>query len=200
MERAPRLVARLVPLVLLTLALVALLPDCASACSCGMVPSTPQETLSNSKAVFSGEVVEFDKPPPATTTIEGTMMTILGGVGSEATVTLEVSEVWKGPRQQTATVTTEANSSVGCGYPFEEGQKYLVYDSGESPSVSLCSETKPLSRATADLEALGDGAAPEPGGNLSDTSGGVSVGAMIGLAGLTVAASFVLASRLLRTG
>lgn len=192
--------ARLTSLALLTLALVALLPDCAAACSCGTVPGTPQETLSGSTAVFSGEVVAFDKPPPFTTTIEGTMMTVIGGGGPKATATLRVSEVWKGPQRQTIEITTEADSGVGCGYPFEEGREYLVYAAGKEPSVSLCSETKPLSEANADLEALGDGNVPEPGGTLSDTSGSVSVRTMVGLAGLAIAASFVLAARLLRSG
>ena len=195
--------ARLSSLVLLTLALVALLPDCASACSCATLPGTPQEraerTLAASTAVFSGEVVAFDKPPPFTTMIEGTMMTVMGGGGPKATVTLRVSEVWKGPQGQTIEITTEADSGMGCGYPFEEGREYLVYAAGKEPSVGLCSETKPLSGANADLEALGDGSVPEPGSTLSDTSGGVSARTGIGLAGLAIAASFVLAARFLRT-
>ena len=199
-----RLFIHLTSLVLLTLSLVALLPDCASACSCAALPGTPQEraekALSGSKAVFSGEVVEFDKPPPATTMIEGTMWTIMGGGGPKATATLRVSEVWKGPRQQTMTVTTEADSGMGCCYPFEEGREYLVYATGEEPSVGLCSETKPLAGADADLEALGDGEAANGGDTLSDTSGALSMPAVIGLAGLTVTVSFLLAMRLLRAG
>ena len=200
MRSTRSLLVGLASFALLALTSVALLPDCASACSCATLPSTPQETLSDSKAVFTGEVVEFDKPPPETTMIEGTMMTVLGGGGPEATVTLRVSEVWKGPRQQTTEITTEADSSVGCGYPFEEGREYLVYAAKGNPSVSLCSETKPLSEANADLQALGDGDAPEPGDTLSDTSGGVSARAVVGLAGLTIAAAFVLAARSLRAG
>ncbi|CAA9437452.1 MAG: hypothetical protein AVDCRST_MAG03-3714 [uncultured Rubrobacteraceae bacterium] len=198
------MLARLASLALLTLTLVALLPDCASACSCAALPGTPQEragkALSGSTAVFSGEVVEFEKPPPATTMIEGTMMSMMGGGGPEATATLRVSEVWKGPRQQTMTVTTEADSGVGCGYPFEDGREYLVYATGDERSVSLCSETKPLSEARADLGALGDGASPEDGGALSDTSGGISVRAVALLAGLVMAGSLLLAMRLLNTG
>ena len=198
------LLARLASLALLTFALVALLPDCASACSCAALPGTPQErareALSGSKAVFTGEVVRFEKPPPATTMVEGTMWTIMGGGGPKATATLRVSEVWKGPRRQTMTVTTEADSGVGCGYPFEDGREYLVYATGKTPSVSLCSETKPLSEADADLEALGDGSVPDGENILSDTSGGVSVGTMVGLAVLTIAGSLLLAMRLLRAG
>jgi hypothetical protein len=191
-------------MVLLTFALVGLLPDCAFACSCAALPGTPQErareALSGSTAVFSGEVVEFEKPPPDTAMVEGTMLTVMGDAGREATVTLQASEVWKGPRQQTVTITTEADSSMGCGYPFEEGQEYLVYATGKEPSVSLCSETKPLSEADADLEALGEGQKPEDVSALSDTSGALSTTAVIGLAGLTVTVSFLLAMRLLRAG
>jgi hypothetical protein len=150
--------------------------------------------------VFSGEVVEFEKPPPDTATVEGTMLTVMGDAGRKATVTLRASEVWKGPRQQTVTITTEADSGMGCGYPFEEGREYLVYATGGEPSVSLCGETKPLSDADADLEALGDGEAANGGDTLSDTSGALSTPAVIGLAGLTVTVSFLLAMRLLRAG
>ncbi len=199
-----RPLACLASVVLLTSALVGLLPDCAFACSCAALPGTPQErareALSGSTAVFSGEVVEFERPPPDTAMVEGTMLTVMGDAGNKATVTLQASEVWKGPQQQTVTITTEADSSVGCGYPFEEGREYLVYATGGEPSVSLCSETKPLSEADADLEALGDGEAANGGDTLSDTSGALSVPAVIGLAGLTVTVSFLLAMRLLRAG
>ena len=198
--RSPRLFS----FALLTLSLVALLPDCASACSCAALPGTPRErareALSGSTVVFSGEVVELEKPPPDTAMVEGTMLTVMGGGGRKATVTLRASEVWKGPRQQTVTITTDADSSMGCGYPFEEGREYLVYATGGEPSVSLCSETKPLLEADADLKALGEGQKPEDVGALSDTSGALSTPAVIGLAGLTVTGSFLLAMRLLRAG
>lgn len=196
-----RPVRLLVCLASVALALTVLLPDCASACSCAALPGTPQErareALSGATAVYSGEVVGFEKPPPNTTMVEGTMMTVMGG--GTATVTLRVSNVWKGPRQQTVTIRTGADSGGGCGYPFEEGREYLVY-AGEGMTADLCSETKPLSEASADLEALGDGASPEDGDTLSDTSGGVSVRAMAGLAGLVMAGSLLLAMRLLNTG
>ena len=148
--------------------------------------------------MFSAEAVDVEESPPATTMIEGTMAFIMGE--DTATVFLRVSEVWKGPRRQTVMVNAAASPGSGCGYPFEEGREYLVYATGEDPSVSLCSETKPLSVADADLGALGDGEAPEDAGARSDTSGGVSVGAMVALAGLAVTGSFLLAVRLLRAG
>lgn len=196
-----RPLACIVSLVLLTPALVGLLPDCAFACSCAALPGTPQErareALSGSTAVFSGEVVDVEESPPATTMIEGTMAFVVGeGTG---TATLRSSEVWKGPRQQT--VVVDAGAGSGCGYPFVEGEEYLVYATGRDHlSVSLCSETKPLTEAGSDLEALGEGATPDGGGALSDTSGAFSTPAVVGLAGLAITGSLVLATRLLRAG
>ncbi len=59
-----------------------------------------------------------------------------------------------------------------------------------------------LSEASADLEALGEGERPKGGDGevLSDTSGGVSAGAMVGVAGLALAASLLVVVRLVRTG
>lgn len=133
-------------------------PGCAHACSCAGPAGSPQrvaeQALSGSSAVFSGEVVDIDWP--------------LLPVSSAApeTVTFRVSEVWKGPERRTLEVKT-AVSDVSCGYPFDAGESYLVYayddGTGDVASASLCSSTKALSDAGADLEALGPGAVP-PGG------------------------------------
>ena len=185
-----RTLVALASLVLAVLGVVVLLPDCAYACSCAMPPGDQKEraerALSGSEAVFSGEVVDFEKSAPTTTMMEGTMMGITGG--GTATATLRVYEVWKGPKQRTVEVTTVADSGMGCGYPFEEGREYLVY-AGKGMSVDLCSETKPLAKAGADLAMLGDGQKPKGGAALGDTSGGFSVGAVVGMAGLAMAVS-----------
>ena len=143
--------------------------------------------------MFSGKVVEIDRPsPPLDSSI------------APVTVTLRVSESWKGPERETLEVKTPV-SEVGCGYTFRSEESYLVYANeasiveAEGLEVLLCSETKPLSEAGADLEALGHGRRPEEEVALSDTSGAVSVRAMAGLAGLTIAASFALVLRLMRT-
>jgi hypothetical protein len=174
--------------VLTVLGFVFLIPDCASACSCAGFEGSQREiverALSYSGAVFSGEVVEVDKG------------------SQESTVTLRVSEVWKGPQQQTIQVGTPSMGAA-CGYPFKEGQEYLVYaDEGKQGlQVNACSPTKPLTEAEANLEVLGAGKKPTVGGEaLSDTSGGVSAGALVGVAGLVMAASLLLVVRLVRTG
>ena len=95
-----------------------------------------------------------------------------------------------------------AEPGTACGYPFKEGQEYLVYaDEGKQGlQVNACSPTKPLTEAQANLEVLGADKKPTGGEALSDTSGGLSAGRVVGLAGLAMAASFLLVVRLVRTG
>ena len=196
--------AALASLVLMGLSLLFLHPDCASACSCAVFGSKKQVewALSHQGTVFSGEVVHFEKssPPNKKKMIGGKMRTIIMG-GGTATATMRVSEVWKGPKQETLEVRTPV-SGMSCGYPFKEGQKYLVYAYGKQDlKVDLCSGTKPLSKAGADLMVLGDGEKPTADGDaLTDTSGGISVGAMVGLAGLVMVASLFVVVRLVGTG
>ncbi len=185
-----RPLAAMASLALVGLGLLVMVPDCASACSCAMPPG-PERALTSSAAVFSGEVSAIEKNEAATSRHPGT-----------ATVTLRVSEVWKGPQRGNLEVSMPSQDSA-CRYPFEEGQKYLVYASGgRDLEVSLCSPTKPLSKAGADLAVLGDGEKPRDGGAeaLTDTSGFVPARAIVGVAGLAMAASLLVVVRLVRTG
>ena len=194
--RPTRLLTGLISMALLVVGLVALLPDCASACTCAVPPGSQQEraerALADAAAVFSGEVLDVEKDLPS------------------SSVTLRVSEVWKGKQRETVEVSTAGGPAAGaaCGYPFKEGQEYLVYaywgPHGSPPQpglkVDLCTETKPLSEARADLDALGNGEAQGGGGVLSDTSGGFPPLGIVGMMGLAVAAvSLVLLMRLVRT-
>jgi hypothetical protein len=178
--------AALASLFLTILGVVFLFPDCASACSCAILGSQEERAeraLAKSSALFSGEVVDFKES------------------ASPATATVRVAEVWKGPKQRTIEITTPSVETM-CGYPFKEGQEYLVYayTGKQGLEVDLCSETIPLSKASTDLEVLGAGKKPTGGEVLSDTSGGLSAGALVGLAGLALAASLVVVVRLVRTG
>jgi hypothetical protein len=149
--------------------------------------------------VFSGEVVEVDKSPPPDKEVR-----FNPDYGDTALVTLQVSDVWMGPEQETLEVSTPV-FGASCGYPFKEGQEYLVYAyGGKDLKVVLCSETKELSRAGADLTLLANSEKPKDGSNdeeaLSDTSGGVSARVIAGMAGLAMAASLLVVVRLVRTG
>jgi hypothetical protein len=190
--RPTPLLTGLVSMALLVVGLVALLPDCASACTCAVLPGSQQEraerALAESTAVFTGQVVNISKAEPA-----GAWQP------ARATVSFRVSEVWKGPEQENLEVSTASEGSA-CGYPFSEGRKYLVYAEGRRISVNACGETTPLSKASADLQALGNGETLGGGGVLSDTSGGFPRLEIVGMMGLAVAAvSLVLLMRLVRT-
>jgi hypothetical protein len=188
-----RTLAALASLVLTVLGVVLLFsPDCAYACSCAMPSGTQKEraerALSSSEAVFSGRVTAIEKEV-ATRRHPGT-----------ATATLRVSQLWKGPERATLEVSTASQESA-CGFPFEEEREYLVYAYGKQDlKVDLCSETKPLSIAEADLATLGNGEKPKSSDALTDTSGVVPARAIVGLAGLALAASFLVVVRLVRTG
>ena len=177
------------PFVVLTvLGIVFLLPPrCASACQCSMPVEKP--TLAGSEAVFSGEVVEIDQPSP-----------IKSGAALE-TDTFRVYEVWKGPEDRTLEVHT-ALTGASCGYPFKEGQEYLIYaySGKQGLEVGLCGNVVPLSEAGADLRVLGAGEKPTGGEALSDTSGGVSGRAMARVAGLVMVASLLVGVRVVRSG
>jgi len=199
-----RPLAALASFVLAVLGFVFLIPDCAFACSCAILGNQKEiveSGLSSSDAVFSGEVVDFEKSPSDTTMMEGTMFTIMSP--RPATATLRVSDVWKGPERETLEVSTSSQETA-CGVPFEEGREYLVYAyGGQGLETDLCSQTKPLSEAGTDLAVLANSEKPKDDSNdeaLSDTSGGVSAGAMAGLAGLALASAVLVVARLVRSG
>jgi hypothetical protein len=178
---------------LVVLGLVALIPDCASACSCGGSGAPFREVAkgAGSSAVFSGEVIDAEKGPQI------------------SRFTFRVSKVWKGKQRETRTVSTPSYGAA-CGYPFKEGKEYLVYaywgPTGSPPRPSLkedaCGPTKLLSEADANLRVLGNGETRGGSGAvLSDTSGGYPPLGVIGMVGgAVVAVSLVVLMRLVRTG
>lgn len=146
-------------------------PQCAYACSCAGSMDA-ERALADSEAVFSGEVAEVEERP----TIR------MWGINGVRTfrVTLRASEVWKGPQRETLEVSTPRDG-MSCGYPFKEGQEYLVYayTGKQGLEVDLCNGTQRLTEAEADLEVLGASKKPTGGEVLTDTFGGVSAGAMV---------------------
>lgn len=118
-----------------------------SLCSCAM-PRTTQLALERSDAVFRG--VAIDVPPlPAVSEVPWP---------DERRVRIRVLERWKGAVPDTAIVYTAWVDGV-CGYPFDEGEEYVVYArAATQPSprltVFLCSGTKPTKDAAADLREL----------------------------------------------
>jgi hypothetical protein len=127
-----------------------------------------KDELADSEAVFSGEVVKIDRPSgPGWSTAD------------LETDTFRVSESWKEPWKEPEGSMLEVRTQVfgaSCGYPFKEGQEYLVYayEGKQVLKVDGCGATIPLSKAGADLALLGNSSEkPKDGGDeaLSDTSG-----------------------------
>jgi hypothetical protein len=146
-----RICVRVIVIVTLVLLLVIVAVDRVHACSC-VTPGPPAAELEAATAVFSGKVLRAD--------VGG------GEVTSSADpvwVGFQVFSVWKGPALTTLVVTT-ARESASCGYPFEVGREYLVYSGGtwDALGVSLCSRTRLLAEAEADLVVLGPGTEMQP--------------------------------------
>lgn len=140
----------------------------AHACSCAGVP-TVEGQFAGSDAVFSGEMVRGGIEDPAPE--DGTMV---GGIE------FRVDETWKGVSGGSAVVYGQDTIYYGeleegetyvassCAYPFEKGERYLVYASRYEDGfrVEGCGRTTPLANAGEDLRALGP-----PTARLADTGG-----------------------------
>lgn len=147
--------------------------DPALACMCVVPrePPTPEEAraalvrdFNEAFAIFTGEVV--------------------GGHTFE--VKFKVDKVWKGNLGDEVVMPTGAikgedgmYSVSSCDYPFQRGEKYLVFaygDSAEKMQARACTRTKPLGRAGAEAEEL-DTVGPhekknqKPDGETSDPKG-----------------------------
>lgn len=141
-------VALIVPLISL---LLLLHPEQSYACTC-LPPDSPSAELSTSAAVFMGRVVsvrEFERDDGIWSSIDPTA------------IEFAVSKVWKGLSYETMFLTTR-RSDVSCGFPFVEGEIYVVY-SRDGSTVSLCSRTRLLLHAQQDLAELGEGHVPTSG-------------------------------------
>src|SRR5699024_6285624 len=68
---------------------------------------------------------------------------------------------WKGVEQTTNTLFTERDTA-SCGFPFEEGEEYLIYanQNGDKWQVNNCPRTVLLTEAEEDLTAIGQGEEP----------------------------------------
>jgi hypothetical protein len=132
----------------------------AYACSCAGT-STVEESLRTSDAVFSGEVVGLGAEDP-----EPRDDTPLGGVE------FRVKESWKGVSDGSVIIYGQGEGYFGeagegemvvvnsCAVTFEQGESYLVYayrggeKAGGHLETDICTATKPLSDAGADLRVL----------------------------------------------
>lgn len=122
----------------------------AFACSC-IMPGTVAEEVERADAVFFGTVMDVDGP-------------VFGAyVFPDVAVTFTVQEYWKGVFSEPLVIHT-GQGGGDCGYPFEEGESYLVYayvDENDDLHANICSRTALVSDAEEDLVKL-------PKGNILD--------------------------------
>ena len=130
----------------------------AYACKCA-VPGSPSEELEKFDAVFAGKVLSiehsFDPDTPSRSP------------GDYTTVGFTVNTVWKGVVDKNIDLTTPPTGG-SCGFAFVEEEEYIVYayegtEENANLNVSFCGRTAPLGEAQADLDALGEGYAPQAG-------------------------------------
>ena len=152
--------------------IVFLIANASSAFACVCAETTFDETVLQSKAVFSGKVVkaEYKKgivtklkeegPQPAGKKVEYEVLV----------VTFEVERWWKGGATAEVSLITEqtkyANGFIGvssCDYEYTVGEKYLVFAHADKDRLisGVCTPTNKLERANKELELLGEGKEPE---------------------------------------
>lgn len=129
-------------LVCLLLGVVFLPVNAARACNCAMLEDSVEPYVKRAAAVFSGEVVAIR--PHATW---------------RNSVLFRVKDAWKGIGSREVIVWTYNNQGA-CGYPFAEGESYLVFASPHPRDrkrleVGLCGRTQRIDQAKEDLSALG---------------------------------------------
>ena len=148
-------------------------PEASACATCSCRPKQPRVARDSAQGVFSGRVIALsDRPVPSPdTSLRGAArrdaeIAYLGRADERLRVTIEVYRVWKGAFGTQADVYT-ANECCICGFAFELGKEYLVYAyrprSGRL-HTSICSRTRAIAQAEADLEALGPGMPPDSAG------------------------------------
>ena len=119
------------------LVLLPLLTEPARACTC--IPNPPpQDAVAEADGVFAAAVLHM-------TEIDQTYPRLLR-------VEMRLLRRFKGAFDETVTVRT-ARDSPSCGFPFREGESYLVYVRSVEGHLhaSLCSRTAALADAAEDL-------------------------------------------------
>lgn len=130
------------------------------ACTCGSRP-TQTESFAQSEAVFSGKVLSTRK-------VERNWVRGDWPWGGDVIlIEFEVYTVWKGKVHDTTSLVTAAFGGY-CGWQPTVSDEYLIY-SGDGESTHICSRKLALDYAQEDLDALGEGRAPQPGTSVPHT-------------------------------
>ncbi|PGS55798.1 hypothetical protein [Bacillus sp. AFS041924] len=135
-------------------------PSVTFACSC-VNEQTVQQEFSQSKAVFSGKVIDIK-----TTKFSNP---------NYKKVLFEVSKTWKGISKSQVIIKT-GQGDGDCGFKFTKGQNYLVYarsskmygENERTLTTTICDATKEFSVAQKDLTILGEGKKPSKNVNYEE--------------------------------
>ncbi len=134
---------KLLSLLGLSIALVAMTPAAAESCSCR--PSGPpcQEVWA-SPVVFAGTVIELDQS--------------VGALGPRR-VRFRISEAFRGAEAGEIEIHLRGGGGASCDPPFRLGESWLVYAGNQGAggprwTTSTCSRTRRLSGAAEDLRYL----------------------------------------------
>jgi len=138
-----------------------LLPMPGKACSC-LASGPPCRAFANTPTIFAGRV----------TKISTIYRRESFGEYRNRLVSFEVERSYRGWEAKTAEVVTGWGHG-DCGYDFKEGVSYLVYafhgpENGEL-GTGICSRTRPLSKASEDLEFLSRKDDPSLGAGIEGT-------------------------------
>jgi hypothetical protein len=120
----------------------------ARACSCSSESKQPDP---KARYIFEGKVVKLRHDVPA----------------SRRRATMVLGKIHRGPPADEIELETDDTGGM-CGFEFAEGESYLVYLAKLEPpyTVSLCSPTKRLSAAGADLALLATATWPDDSASL----------------------------------
>ena len=115
------------------------------ACTCMHMRGDPDAAFKTASTVFSGKVLKIT---------EGKSSMPASGV-RELVVKFRVEKSWKLIRKDEVIVVT-LNTSNLCGFPFEIGERYLVYavGGGSKFMTDICSRTTQAPGAKEDLDYL----------------------------------------------
>jgi hypothetical protein len=111
------------------------------ACACDCASLSRDEALARADAVFVGVVTDVATP----------WRWLMWSSADPVTVTFDVDTAYKGVVPAEARVRT-ARESPSCGYPFEVGQRYLVYVDVQADgtwATTLCDGNQTVDETTA---------------------------------------------------
>lgn len=124
----------------------------AFACTCDLplrnlsLKQQVNAALKNSKAVFSGQVLEITANPD----------------NHYLVAKLKVEKSWKSIRTEEVSIVT-GRGGGDCGFHFTIGETYLVYAYGTDDNklgTNICQRTAKITEAAEDIKLLGKGKAP----------------------------------------